>query len=392
MNILVVSSKYPPEYSGSGNRISLLYDRLRQKHKAISLSVICNSTEFSNSSKNYFFNNVNVSRVSSNIFERKSGLFFRLLKLVDIYLEFFRTIRIISRKNIDLIHIIGTSVSTATAIYWANIKGIPLIIELVNTGATPNQNLPLLKYFYKPDLNSNTKIIVISNELKKNAEEFVDSSLIWCRPNPIDEKRFSFQPSDKELHRNKYTSFEITDIVLTSIAKFMPLKNQLFLIDVLKELPDQYKLILCGPVVQSGVHLNRDQSYLKKIKKKIQDNKLNERVLLITDYVDSSKYMKLSDVYMMPHLHEGLGTPMLESLACGTPVIANTDVPCFQQWIEHGINGYLCELNVQHWLLAIKKISLISQDDLLNNSHHLLKHYSSVKIDDEYWKIINSFN
>ena len=35
MNILLVSSKYPPEYSGSGNRISLLYERLSKKYNSI---------------------------------------------------------------------------------------------------------------------------------------------------------------------------------------------------------------------------------------------------------------------------------------------------------------------------------------------------------------------
>ncbi len=392
MNILLVSSKYPPEYSGSGNRISLLYERLSKKYNSISPSVICNSTEYKNSNESYIYKNINVSRVSSNIINRKPGLFYKLLKLVDIYIEFFQTLIIISKKNIDLIHVIGTSVSTTTAIFWANLKNIPLLIELVNTGAKPNQNLPLLKYFYKPSLKSNTKIIAISEELKKTAEGFTDSELIWCRPNPIDEKKYNYRPEKKEIYRSEYTPFEMNDVILTSVAKFMPLKNQLFLIDVLNELPDQYKLILCGPLVKSGIHLNRDQDYLNQIKEKIKNKKLNKRVLLITEYIDASKYMKLSDIYMMPHHHEGLGTPMLESLACGTPVIANSSVSAFQQWIQHGINGYLCKLDIKDWLKAIKEITSISQDELLNNSEYLLNHYSTKKIDDEYWKIINSFN
>ena len=141
MNILLVSSKYPPEYSGSGNRISLLYERLSKKYNSISPSVICNSTEYKNSNESYIYKNINVSRVSSNIINRKPGLFYKLLKLVDIYIEFFQTLIIISKKNIDLIHVIGTSVSTTTAIFWANLKNIPLLIELVNTGAKPNQSV-----------------------------------------------------------------------------------------------------------------------------------------------------------------------------------------------------------------------------------------------------------
>ena len=87
MNILVVSSKYPPEYSGSGNRISLLYDRLKKKYDSISLHVICNSTEYVNSNKEYIYKNIKVSRVSSNLINKKHGLFYKVFKLVDIYIE-----------------------------------------------------------------------------------------------------------------------------------------------------------------------------------------------------------------------------------------------------------------------------------------------------------------
>jgi glycosyltransferase involved in cell wall biosynthesis len=31
----------------------------------------------------------------------------------------------------------------------------------------------------------------------------------------------------------------------------------------------------------------------------------------------------MADVYMFPTKEEGLGTPMLEAIACGTPVVAN---------------------------------------------------------------------
>ena len=379
MKILVVSSKYPPEYSGSGNRISLLYDRLKKKYDSISLNVICNSTEYTNSNKKYIYRNTNVYRVSSNLVNRKNGLFYKVLKLIDIYIEFFRTLIIIRKQNIDLIHIIGTSVSTTTAIFWANLKKIPLLIEIVNTGATPNQNLPLLKYFYKPNLESNTKVIVISKELEKKVKELVDIKKIWCRPNPIDKERFNCEFNKKEFYRNKYTPFSTQDIILTSVAKFMPLKNQLFLIEILKELPSKYKLILCGPIVKSGIHLRRDNDYYHEIKEKINDNELADRVLMITKYVDSSKYMKLSDAYVMPHHHEGLGTPMLESLACGTPVIANSEVPSFQQWIQHGVNGYLCKLNIKEWLGAIEKIDSLNSNILIDNSHNLINSFSTKK-------------
>ena len=63
MKVLLVSSKYPPEYSGSGLRAHNTHLRLRQKY-GIETEVVCSSTEFS-SRLNYIKDGLKVSRVLS---------------------------------------------------------------------------------------------------------------------------------------------------------------------------------------------------------------------------------------------------------------------------------------------------------------------------------------
>ena len=64
-----------------------------------------------------------------------------------------------------MIHTFGYSPATAAAIRWSRDHDIPLVIELVNTGATPYQYLPGLKRFSPYDLAHQSVIVAISRDL-----------------------------------------------------------------------------------------------------------------------------------------------------------------------------------------------------------------------------------
>jgi len=86
---------------------------------------------------------------------------------------------------------------------------------------------------------------------------------------------------------------------------------------------------------------------------------LTERVHLVTEFVAAESYINLGDIYLLPSLSEGLGTPMLESLACAIPVVANEEVPALRQWIRNGENGFLCPLMPEAWVSAIRCASIL---------------------------------
>ena len=46
----------------------------------------------------------------------------------------------------------------------------------------------------------------------------------------------------------------------------------------------------------------------------------------------------------MPSYKEGLGNTILESLALGVPVIANSSEPSFKEIIKNNKNGYLLKM------------------------------------------------
>ncbi|MBF0123769.1 MAG: glycosyltransferase family 4 protein [Magnetococcales bacterium] len=354
MHVLLVSSKYPPEYAGSGYRIDRTWRRLAAS-TGWSWQVVCNSLEYSGNQA-YQWQGIAVQRISCRW--RYDARLFQALRT---WFEAVATLWWLWRYPAELVYVVGTSSSTAAAILWAQLRRLPLVIELVNTGAEPLQPLPGLAWLWQrylqPKLQQRTLIIAISDKLRQACQQrFGLTSNIWCRPNPVDEQ--SFCPADATTRwqlRRQLTPFQETDVVLVWVANFIPGKNQIFLLEVLYQLPAHYKLVLAGPWLQSGPHGARNRDYVVQIKQRIHELQLTERVLLHTEFAVAADYVRLADVVTIPSLAEGLSTPMLEALACGLPVVANGNEPAFQQWIQPGYNGFLPELEASQWADAIRQ-------------------------------------
>ena len=61
-------------------------------------------------------------------------------------------------------------------------------------------------------------------------------------------------------------------------------------------------------------------------------------------------------MFLFPSKAEGLGTPLLESQACGVPVISNFIKDITDTMIVNDIGGYFLELDAKKWALAIQKL------------------------------------
>jgi glycosyltransferase involved in cell wall biosynthesis len=136
------------------------------------------------------------------------------------------------------------------------------------------------------------------------------------------------------------------DILLSYVAKFRTSKNHLFLLDVLKKLPERFKLFIKGPLVEQGPASENDMALFKRIADRIQQLGLQNRVELKSGFSsDIADYYRMSDIYLFPSINEGLGTPVLEAIASGLPVISNRIPGVTDVWIEDGFNGYLSNLD-----------------------------------------------
>jgi len=389
MKVLLVSSKYQPEYSGSGFRAHHLYKRLSSKFK-INYDVVCNSL-INKKNEIYKYEGVEINKISYPVqIENLRGLKRKIHIFFSMIYEFYYSYKYI-KKNIDkydLIHTFGNSWSVAFLTYYFYLKKKPIIRELVNNMVTPYYPIQFKGLFKNIFKKNNTMMIPISKRLEKLCE-IHNVKNYWSRPNPINEKKFFFINKNEKLKlRNRLTEFTDKDIVLTHIASYMKQKNHIFTLEILKKLPSNFKLYLGGPVVNSEHEEN-----FKLAQNKIRELNLNNRVFLTKGFIENiEEYIKLSDVFLFPTWNEALGTPILEAQACGVPVVANLMLGSSDYWIKEGVSGYLIkEFDAQIWADKIKLALSIKDEVLIKNSFRILEEASTKKIDQVYFNKLNTF-
>lgn len=105
--------------------------------------------------------------------------------------------------------------------------------------------------------------------------------------------------------------------ILFSIGVIQPKKNTMVLLEFMKNIPDNYKLIVAG---------NKSGSYSVEIEKRIQELGLQERILLPGKISDADKYWLLNNckAVLFPSKFEGMGFPPVEAMRFGKPVFAST--------------------------------------------------------------------
>lgn len=391
MKITCVHSKYLPEYAGPAVRANGLYQRISDAIGLKTLDVLCSSEEYSKP-ESYCVGSIAVERIvcqplrADTVFRRIIPK--RLRLRIARQLEAIETYKkLATRTHPDLVHVFGTSGVTTGAIHWASRNQVPLFIELVNPRAIPHQRFA---GFYKPKLSKRSMVVAISKDIMQFAGFSLEDRNLWLRPNPFDAARFTPDTKRQPIPFSVDWQNHDSDVNLSAVAKFMPRKNQMFLIEMMSHLPENYKLILAGPRVTEGANARRDIAYFEKLTSMISKSGLGNRIAVRDTYVDAAPIMKASDIYLMPQLSEGLGTPMLEAMACGVPVLANEQVPAFVEWIKPGVNGDLAPLDAAHWAKKLMNMVAESLPVRTELSAWISKFASSDIVDQGYIDLISS--
>jgi len=393
LKVLLVSSKYQPEYSGSGLRAHRTHLRLNQKYD-VETEVIASGVEFTNSDT-YVLDGLNVNRVLSTKLRKfhwalGKGPFRRLTNAAIFHHEAWRVNKLLASKKYDLIHVFGYSPATVAAVLWARRNNVPLILELVNVVISPYQYLPGARKFANYDLNENTVVVAISEQLERISERAGVTGNVWVRPNPVDTSRF--KPVDEEARnvaKKELFGFESDVRTIVYVAKFLKRKNHSFLIDVLAKLPDNYRLVLAGPPLPE-IHSvpGLTESELSTLQAKANKLGVGDRLVIRSGFVDFAKYLEAADLTCFPSENEGMGTPLLESLAAKIPVIANSEEPSFRQHIKDGFNGFLQPIDSAKWAEAITETEQFSNDQRDEFSADIRDRYSTEKIDGNYYRLM----
>ena len=153
------------------------------------------------------------------------------------------------------------------------------------------------------------------------------------------------------------------DVLLLTVGSFTPQKNHIKLIEALKILPENFKLLLCG-----------EGPLESEIRQRVIDLDLNARVFFLGFRKDIARIMHTADILVIPSIWEGFGLIAAEGMACGIPIAAS-DVPGLSEVIgDAGIkfnpqsSEEICE--------AIKKlITKEYRDPLIQKGHQRVTLY-----------------
>lgn len=136
--------------------------------------------------------------------------------------------------------------------------------------------------------------------------------------NAIDLDRFWFSGQTRSQVRRQF-GFDDDKFIIGHIGRFVPQKNQGFLIEAferLAELRDDAMLVFVG--TGEGE---------KAAKEAVLERGIAERVRFLGQRDDVADLYQAFDVFAMPSLYEGLGMVAVEAQASGLPCVISDEVP-----------------------------------------------------------------
>jgi glycosyltransferase involved in cell wall biosynthesis len=177
-------------------------------------------------------------------------------------------------------------------------------------------DVKIYKYKFNIACNEAEHIIAISECTKRDIMKFsgINSNMISVIYQGCDD---SFkQPVSEEKKRDVRLFYGLPKRYILNVGSIEERKNVLLAIKALKYIPGDVSLVIVG----------KHTSYTNKILDYIEDNRLNSRVLILTDvpFSDLPAIYQMGEVFVYPSRYEGFGIPIIEAIHSGLPVVACT--------------------------------------------------------------------
>ncbi|RYE57292.1 MAG: glycosyltransferase family 1 protein, partial [Sphingobacteriales bacterium] len=160
------------------------------------------------------------------------------------------------------------------------------------------------------------KIIAISEQTKKDIVSFfnIDDRNIEVVYQSCDE---SFKtPINDALKAQVKAKFALPDHYILNVGTIETRKNLLLLIKALKDVPEDYKLVVVG----------KETPYKRLVLEEITRLLLKDRVIFLQNvpFNELPAIYQMASIFIYPSFYEGFGIPIIEALYSAVPVIAAT--------------------------------------------------------------------
>lgn len=213
----------------------------------------------------------------------------------------------------------------------------PFIIKVHGTDINEYTKYLLRRFLIIYTLKMSKKIICVSNALKyKIASLGIKTSKIITIPNGIDTSKFTYMDPVKARLRLSLP----TDIrIIMFIGNLSPVKGLDYLLEAFLKVTLQYQTSLLLVIVGNG-------ELRESLKSKAQKLGLidNNSIYFAGEkkHDEIPLWINACDILCLPSLSEGLPNVIIESFACGRPVVA-TKVGGIPEVVKEGVNGILVD-------------------------------------------------
>ncbi|MGL6108249.1 glycosyltransferase [Romboutsia sp.] len=191
-------------------------------------------------------------------------------------------------------------------------------------------------------------IITINNEDYLNAKKMNCNRVFYIPGVGVETKKYRDIFIDRDEYR-KSIGIDKNSIMILSVGELSQRKNHKVVIEAIGMLKnkEKYSYVICGKEVgHSGI-----KELLIETAKKY-----NVNLILLGHRSDIPQITKCADISIIPSTREGLGLAGIESLSANIPIIGS-DVQGIRDYIQDGINGYLCDpYSAKEFSIAIQKL------------------------------------
>jgi N-acetyl-alpha-D-glucosaminyl L-malate synthase BshA len=323
-----------PTYGGSGAVATELGIELSKRGHEIHFICYARPYRLPAFTENVYFHEVEVSKYP--LFEYPPYSIALASRMVDVAIH----------SELDLLHVhyaIPHAASAIMAKQMLNNK-LKIVTTLHGTDITIVGQDPTFSNVIRFAMENSDAITTVSHFLKEKTYETFgiakDIEVIHNFKNP----------ENSESLKSEKSYFGIRDEhskILVHVSNFRPIKRVEDVIRVAGIVNNEFSLTVLmvgdGPDRQKAERLSRELG-------------IEKNVIFLGKQMEVQKILKHGDVFVFPSESESFGLAALESLILGVPVVAY-NVGGLQEVVEHGKNGFLCELgNIEKMAENVKKL------------------------------------
>jgi glycosyltransferase involved in cell wall biosynthesis len=348
MRILLINYEFPPLGGGGGVACYQIARELAKKHEVDYLT-----TSFRNLPKFELVEGISVYRVP--VLGRKelsTATFLSMLSFIPMSLA--KGLGLCKKNKYDIINSFFVMPSGISSIILSKVFKIPIIMSALggdlydpSKRTSPHRHL-VLRGIISKILNNSDIITTESTNLKDIMKKYY-SPKKEIVISPLGLVASNFQKKT----RNELDLSE-EDIILISVGRLVTRKGYEYAIQAIAELMHpNIKYLIIG-----------DGPEMKRLQQLAMCLGVGEKVKFIGFIPDEMKfqYLMVSDIYVLPSLHEGFGICLLEAMHCGLPIVS-TDNGGQTDFLKEGRNSLFVPIKDAN-ALASKIEKLISEPDL----------------------------